>query len=90
VVDVPYGCCNQPVIRTNRGRKCVAVRSTRIILVHRIHCDFISLYVAGFDAELLQMETHFFPTKLHYRQSLSHRFYEPILNISLCDVSDRI
>jgi hypothetical protein len=48
-----------PLFAKTGVEKCIAVRSTRIILVHRIHCDFISLYVTGFDAELLQVKTHF-------------------------------
>jgi len=53
-------------------------------------CDFVGLYVTAFDAELLQMKTYFFRHKLHYRQSLSHRFYEPLLSRSFYDVSNRI
>ena len=48
-----------PLFAQTGVKNCFAVRSTRIILAHRIHCCFVSLYVTGFDAELLQVKTHF-------------------------------
>jgi hypothetical protein len=48
-----------PLFAQTGVEKCIAVHNTRIILVHRIHRYFVSLYVTGFDAELLQMKTHF-------------------------------
>ena len=49
-----------PLFAQTGVEKGIAVRSTRILLVHRIHCYFVSLYVTGFDAELLQAKTYFF------------------------------
>lgn len=47
-----------PLFAQTGVEKRIVVRRTRIILVHRINCDLVSLYVTGFDAELLQIKTH--------------------------------